>query len=185
MRIIAGKFRGKQIQVPTGDKTRPTTDRVRESVFNLLYSRIDMENLRVLDMFAGTGALGLESISRGAREAVFIEVSRSVLTFCQKNAKHLGVEKMSWFHCADAVNFIKRYRGQKFDVIFADPPYDLPDLPQLPELVLPHLAEGGLFILEHDRRHDFDDHPLLETSRAYGRTIVSVFDPRMAEENDE
>lgn len=185
MRIIAGKYRGKQLKVPKGDATRPTTDRVKESIFNLLFSRMEWENARVLDLFSGTGALGLEAISRGAKEIVSIETNRTALECAKQNAANLGVEKQCWFQLSEAVGFIKRYKGQPFNVIFADPPYELPELPNLPEMILPHLTPDGWLVLEHDKYHNFDDHPLLETSRAYGRTIVSVFTPLMNEEEEE
>ncbi|MBL7977412.1 MAG: 16S rRNA (guanine(966)-N(2))-methyltransferase RsmD [Bacteroidetes Order II. Incertae sedis bacterium] len=185
MRIIAGKFKGRSLKSPKGEITRPTTDRVRTSVFNLLYSRMEMRGARVLDMFAGTGALGIESMSRGAESTTFIELNRTVLELTKQNASIFGIEKQCWFQLGDAVGFIQKYRGPQFDVVFADPPYELEAIPQLPEWVFPQLKPEGLFVLEHDARHSFDEHPALDTSRAYGRTIVSVFRPALLNELDD
>lgn len=179
MRIIAGRFRGRPLRAPKGETTRPTTDRVRSSVFNLLYARMDMRDAMVLDLFSGTGALGLESISRGAKSAVMVDQSRMAIQYAKQNAETFGISDQCWFHLADSLAFAKRYRGPKFDVIFADPPYDLPDLPNLPELLFPLLKEDGWLVLEHDSRHFFDEHPALETCRPYGRTIVSMFHPAL------
>ena len=180
MRIIAGRLRRRALRAPKGSLTRPTSDRTRESIFNLLISRCDLDGAVVLDLFAGTGALGLEAISRGAAAVTFIEKQPHVLKFARLNADDLGVADQCWFLRADAVAYLDRYGGPSFDVIFADPPYDLEAMPGLPDLAVPHLNPGGLFALEHDRRLAFEDHPRLDTSRAYGRTVVSIF--RLEEE---
>ncbi len=177
MRIISGQFRRKSLFVPKGLLTRPSTDRTRESIFNLVMSRMPFSGIDVLDLFAGTGALGLETISRGARRATFVESNPEVLKCTRRNAEELQVADQCSFLRADAVAFLRRYGGLPFDLILADPPYELESLALLPELALPHVAPDGLLILEHDVRHSFDAHPALDTSRAYGRTIVSVFRP--------
>lgn len=179
MRIIGGKYKRKLLKAPKGSATRPTLDRVRESIFNLLFSRVDLVGARILDLFAGTGSLGLEAMSRGATSATFIERQSKVLAFARTNATSLGIDRQVWFFSADAVKYIERYKGPPFDVIFADPPYELPEIPKLPDLVLPHVAEGGRFVLEHDSTHSFENHPAIDTIRPYGRTIVSVFDPEL------
>lgn len=175
MRIIAGRFRRKGLLAPKGNLTRPTTDRAREAVFSMVESRIYLEGATVLDLFAGTGALGFEALSRGAERATFVEQDAAVLQFTRRNAEALGVESESTFFRSDVVAFLEHYSGPAFDLILADPPYELPDLPRLPALVLPHLEPDGVFVLEHDVRLSFDDHPNLETSRTYGRTVVSLF----------
>lgn len=175
MRIIAGRLRRQTLKAPRGHLTRPTADRTREALFNLVASRIDLAGADVLDLFAGTGALGLEAISRGAAAVTFVEHSSQVLKYARQNAADLGVAEACVFMRDDAVAYLERYSGPPFDLILADPPYDLEALRRLPALALPHLEPHGLFILEHDTRHHFDDHPHLDTSRAYGRTIVTVF----------
>ena len=185
MRIIAGRLRRRVLRAPKGYLTRPTSDRTRESIFNLLTSRRDLDGARVLDLFAGTGALGLEAISRGAATAAFVEKQPHVLKFARLNADDLDVAAQCWFLRADAVAYLNRYNGPPFDIVFADPPYDLAALPDLPDLAVPHLNPDGLFVLEHDARLAFDDHPRLDVSRPYGRTIVSIFRPELEQDGDE
>jgi len=175
MRIIAGHLRRRSLKAPKGSLTRPTTDRIREALFGMVESRIALEEADVLDLFAGTGALGYEAISRGARLVTFVESNPVVIKCARQNALDLGVDERCFYVQMDAVRYLKRYDGPPLDLIVADPPYDLPTLPQLPAFALLHLKPGGLFVLEHDRRHNFDEHPALDTSRPYGRTTVSVF----------
>lgn len=175
MRIIAGRLRRRTLRAPSGNLTRPTTDRTREALFNLLEARLSFEDADVLDLFAGTGALGLEAISRGARAATFVEQSSKVMNYVRQNANDLGVADQCWMLRADAISYLERYSGPPFDVIFADPPYALDDLERLPDLAVPHLKPDGRFVLEHDKRLVFEDHPHLDTTRPYGRTTVSVF----------
>lgn len=175
MRIIAGRLRRRSLQAPKGRLTRPTSDRVREAIFSLIESRLVLDGADVLDLFAGTGALGLEAISRGAVAVTMVEANAAVLKVARQNAADLGVDDALDALRADAVAFLERYSGPSFDLILADPPYALDTLRRLPDLALPRLKPHGLFVLEHDKRHDFTDHPHLETSRPYGRTIVSLF----------
>jgi 16S rRNA (guanine(966)-N(2))-methyltransferase RsmD len=175
MRIIAGQLKRKSIRAPQGHLTRPTTDRTRESLFHLVEARLALREAEVLDLFAGTGALGLEAISRGARFVTFVENERRVMQVARDNADTLDVSNQGRFVPGDAVHFLETYNGPPFDLIMADPPYDLDAMDRLPDLALPHVREGGLLTLEHDTRIFFDEHPHLDTSRPYGRTIVSVF----------
>lgn len=177
MRIIAGRYRRRPLKAPKGFSTRPSTDRIRESLFNLIASRMDLEAVDVLDLFAGSGALGLEALSRGARSAVFVESNPRVLQCARQNAESLEAIESCRFVRAEVLHFLARYNGAPFDLILADPPYGLPGLQKLPAAVLPHVAQQGLFALEHDRSNRFEDHPRLSTSRAYGRSIVSIFAP--------
>src|SRR5690554_4500585 len=177
MRIIAGRFARRKLLSPKGDLTRPTMSQTRESLFHLAESRMELQGAHVLDLFAGTGALGLEAISRGAESCTFVEQSGKVLKYARLNAEEFGVEDQCVFIRADVVTYLKKYRGPAFDLIVADPPYDFEAMKDLPRLALPHVAPTGLFILEHDRRIFFDGHPNLDTSRPYGRTFVSVFLP--------
>jgi 16S rRNA (guanine966-N2)-methyltransferase len=173
MRIIGGRFRGHRLQAPRAG-ARPTTDRVREALFNLLASRTDLEGERVLDLFAGSGALGLEALSRGAAEATFVEQHGPALATIRANASALGVEANCRLVRGDAFRFLETASGD-YAVIFADPPYDLAGVERLPDAALARLAPAGIFALEHDRGHDFDDHAALLTSRAYGRSVISLF----------
>ena len=178
MRIVGGRLARRPIQAPKGDRTRPTTDRVREALFSLLGARMDVGGARVLDLFAGSGALGLEALSRGAARATFVERHGPTLALARRNAVDLGVAERATFLRADALATLRRLAdgGPEADLVLADPPYDLPDLPDLPALVRPVLAPGGLLALEHDARHAFDGAPGHVLSRAYGRTVVSLFE---------
>jgi 16S rRNA (guanine966-N2)-methyltransferase len=175
MRIVAGKFRSRSLASPKGQLTRPTTDRVRESLFNMVHSLGGLNEKRVLDLFAGTGALGLEALSRGASHVTFVEKNPKVLFYARQNAETFSVQNQCAFLTADVIAFLKRPSRITFDYIFADPPYEQEGMDQLPERVQQHLSESGIFILEHDKRIFFDEHPRLITSRKYGRTIVSIF----------
>jgi len=185
MRIIAGQYGGHGLKSPSGHETRPSTARVRESLFSLVDARIYLEGAEVLDLFAGTGALGLEAISRGADLVTFVEEKRNVLDYARANAEKLGVEDKCIFIRGDAVEFIRQYDGPELDLIMADPPYKLDAMQEMPDLAVPNLHVDGVFTLEHSSHDWFDDHPNLMTSRPYGRTIVSLFRPPLPPEEEE
>ena len=184
MRIIAGQFGGHGLQSPQGHQTRPSTARTRESLFGLVDARIYLEGAEVLDLFAGTGALGLEAISRGASLVTFVEENRKVLDYARANAEKLGVEEKCIFIQGDAVEYLRRHSGPELDLIMADPPYELDELRELPDLAIPKLQTDGVFTLEHSSHDWFDEHPHLMTSRPYGRTIVSLFRPPLPPEEE-
>ncbi len=184
MRIIAGQFKGHGLQSPPGHETRPSTARTRESLFGLVDARMYLEDAEVLDLFAGTGALGLEAISRGAGLVTFVEQDAEVLDYARENAQKLGVEDQCIFIVGDAVEYLRRYSGPDLDLVMADPPYKLEAMKELPDLAIPHLDVDGIFTLEHSSHHWFDEHPRLMTSRSYGRTIVSLFRPALPPEEE-
>ena len=173
MRIIAGTYSGRTIAAPPGRGTRPTSERVREALFNVLAARVAFGGLAVLDLFAGSGALGLEALSRGAASATLVERHGPTLAVARSNASALGVSVQAVR--ADVLAFLRRPSRALFGLAFADPPYDAPEIPDLPALVRPYLAPDALFALEHDTRHDFSEAPGLVLTRAYGQTVVSLF----------
>ncbi|MFW5955138.1 MAG: 16S rRNA (guanine(966)-N(2))-methyltransferase RsmD [Rhodothermales bacterium] len=177
MRIIAGRFKRRTIKAPKGRLTRPTTDRTREAAFNLIESRVSLVGAHFLDLFAGSGAVALEALSRNALHATLVESDGRVFAYARENAALLGVEEECTFVRMDVLAYLRRKDDLAFDVIFADPPYDLPSVALLPELVLPRLSPDGLFVLEHDARVSLEHHPNLETSRAYGKSMLSIFRP--------
>lgn len=185
MRIIAGRFRGHSIQSPPGHMTRPSTARTRESLFALVDSRIYLEDAEVLDLFSGTGALGLEAISRGASLVTFVEKDAEVLDFARQNAETLGVSDQCIFIKGDALTYLRRYNGPELDLIMADPPYELDGLRDIPDLAIPHLHTDGVLTLEHSSHDWFDEHPHQMTSRKYGRTIVTIFRPPLPPKDEE
>ncbi|MFB6098154.1 MAG: RsmD family RNA methyltransferase [Salinibacter sp.] len=185
MKLIAGRFGGHLLKTPSGHQTRPSTARTREALFGLIDARIYLEGAEVLDLFAGTGALGLEAISRGAALVTFVEQDREVLQYARENAEKLGVEDKCIFIQGDAVEYLRSYSGPELDLILADPPYELEAMQEMPDLAIPHLKTDGVFTLEHSSHDWFDDHPHLMTSRSYGRTIVSLFRPPLPPEEGE
>lgn len=150
MRVIAGELGGRKLRSIDRPGLRPTTDRVRESIFNMLVARIDFEGIELLDLFAGTGALGIEAISRGAARAHFVEQDRRSVAVIQENLDTLGIAESCSVAATDAIRFLEK-TDRSFDLIMADPPYAAPLFERLLELIFARaiLAPGGLFVLEH------------------------------------
>jgi 16S rRNA (guanine966-N2)-methyltransferase len=123
VRIIAGRWRGRRIEAPAGDLVRPTGDRVREAWMSIVHG--SLPEARVLDLFSGSGALGLEALSRGATAVDFVETSPSSLAVLRQNVETLGAEESSAIHRVDALRFVESLPAGAYDVAFADPPYDL------------------------------------------------------------
>lgn len=162
--------------MPRSFKARPTTDFAKENLFNVLANRIDLaDNVSALDLFAGTGSISLELLSRGCQEVVSVEKDRDHFAFICKIRRELNAEGWKPVH-ADVFRFLKSGHGL-FDFVFADPPYELSALDTLPDLVLGSgmLKEGGLFVLEHGKKNVFDAHPHFSGHRAYGSVNFSFF----------
>jgi 16S rRNA (guanine966-N2)-methyltransferase len=181
MRIVAGKFRGAQIEAPKGLVTRPTSDRLRQALFNVLEHgapAFDFEGARVLDLFAGSGALGLEALSRGARYCVFIEENAQARAAIRRNVETLGLTGASKIWRRDATRLGPVGTLQAFDLIFCDPPYGQ----SLGERALAAAAEGGwvkqnaIAVLEERADHDIAwPTPFLEIDRRrYGETAIAI-----------
>ncbi len=176
MRIIRGKYGRRRFDVPTNIKARPTTDFARENLFNVLENRLDFEGLAALDLFAGTGAVSFELLSRGCSRVVCVEKHPVQYNFILKVQKELADDNLMPVR-GDVFRFVASCR-EGFDFIFADPPYDLPQLPSIPAKVLDEAAilrPGGLFVLEHSRANDFSSHPLFVEHRTYGSVNFSFF----------
>ncbi|MEG1585567.1 MAG: 16S rRNA (guanine(966)-N(2))-methyltransferase RsmD [Bacteroidales bacterium] len=175
MRIISGIYRRRRFDVPKNIKARPTTDFARENLFNVLNNIIDFEDMKALDLFAGTGAISFELLSRGAGRVVSVEKHGTQYDFIRKVAKELKDDNIVPIK-GDVFKFIASSR-EKFDFIFADPPYDLPELEKIPELIFKAglLKEDGLFILEHSKNNDFSDMPEFDELRTYGSVNFSFF----------
>src|SRR5689334_3032384 len=135
MRIITGKFKGRRLLTVPNDSVRPATDRVKGSIFNMLQNRLNLVDAAVLDLFAGSGSLGFEALSRGAASVVFVDDSSIALEFVDRNAGVLGCADACETIQGDALDFIAKARS-KFDLIFADPPYEYPGTSRLPEAIL-------------------------------------------------
>jgi 16S rRNA (guanine966-N2)-methyltransferase len=175
MRIISGKYRSRQIQTPTNLPVRPTTDFAKESLFNILNNLVDFEGLKVLDLFAGTGNLSYEFFSRGASLVTAVENERKCSMFIERTAELLNADCINVFR-TDVFQFLKHPYGN-YDVIFADPPYDMEELDTLPDKVFKAeiLSPDGWFILEHSKRHKFQDFPFFDQQRTYGNVNFSFF----------
>lgn len=171
MRIIGGRFRGRTLAAFRGQEIRPTPDRVKESLFQILMPRL--VGARVLDLFAGSGALGLESLSRGAREAVFNDASAESLAVLKKNLSALNVQAS--VTQKDFCACLKSAEGE-FDIIFCDPPYRESFLQEICNLVKEQalLSEGGIVVYESEREERAEGFELLD-ERRYGRTRVTLW----------
>lgn len=177
MRIIAGEARSRTIEAPQGRDTRPTLDRVRENLFNILQRHIF--EARVLDLFAGSGALSLEALSRGASSAVMVDHDRAAQLCEQRNVEKLGYgERATLFRC-DAQSALRQLtaRGAQFDLAFLDPPYAMSDLREITAQLCPLLAPGALIVVEHPAGHPalVADGFLLTDTRKWGYVGVSIY----------
>jgi len=175
MRIISGTFKGRRFQLPKGLMARPTTDFAKEGLFDLLNNRIDFEGLRVLDLFAGTGSIGVEFLSRGAAQVSCVEQYPLHVKFIRSVIQKLDAGNMTVIQ-GDVFDFIKHSSGT-FDLIFTDAPYADERLSSLPDLIFQStlLAEDGWLVTEHSKKTNFSNHPNFIDQRAYGSVNFSFF----------
>lgn len=175
MRIISGIYGGRRLSPPKNITARPTTDFAKESLFNLLNNRMDFEGIDVLDLFAGTGGIGIECVSRGAREVTAVEIAHVQQNWIISCCRQLGIKNLSMIR-GDVFKFLSACRT-KYDLIFADPPYALEALPTLPDVVLERdiLKENGWLVIEHGKDTDFTSHPRHVETRTYGSVHFSFF----------
>ena len=179
MRIIGGKLKGRRFDPPADNwPTRPTTDMAKEALFNILNNLIDFEETKVLDLFGGTGSHSYEFISRGCQDVTYVDNFALAVRFVRKTAQVFDIESSLRIQQMDVFHFIKHCSTQ-FDYIFAGPPYALPTIDTIPDLIFEKnlLLPDGLFVLEHNPYHDFMEHPRLADVRKYGKTIFSFFKP--------
>jgi 16S rRNA (guanine966-N2)-methyltransferase len=174
MRIISGKHKGLVIPMPKGGDIRPTTDRAKEALFSILMGRYDFDDLSVLDLFAGTGGMTFEFISRGCAKVTAVEKNRRVLNQAKAFALRHNISDIDYVG-ADVFTYVKQSK-HTFDLIFADPPYHLKTISQLPVLIQNAglLNPEGLLIIEHESKLKWD-HPNLIESRNYGQSVFSMF----------
>lgn len=178
MRIIAGEFGGRRLKSIESPGLRPTTDRVRESIFNILSARIEFEGARALDLFAGTGALGIEAISRGATACDFVERERKALAIIRENLSSLDLLARGRIVNSDAIAFVGHVEGG-YDIIFADPPYAASVFEKLIHTIFERslLNDGGLLVVEHAstmRGHTREGIDLL-LEREFGDSAISIY----------
>lgn len=175
MRIISGRYKGRRIEVPSSFKARPTTDFAKENLFNILNNWIDWDGLSALDLFGGTGSISFELVSRGCSKVISIEKSPMHYGFIEKTKKLLDAKELCSYKM-DVFKYISICKEQ-FDFIFADPPYDLEFLPEVPKLIFEKdmLKDGGTFIMEHSKSNDFSALPYFYERRVYGSVNFSIF----------
>ena len=176
MRIIGGKLKGKVILPPAGYQARPTTDFAKEGLFNILDNEYEFEDLKVLDLFGGTGSIAFEFASRGAARVYCVEMARENASFIKTEAQRLGMDNVTMVR-DNVFDFLPICR-ERFDLVFADPPYALEGLEKLPDLVFAAdiLYPERYFILEHGDEHSFVNHPRFVKERHYGRVHFSFFE---------
>jgi len=177
LRIIGGTHRGRRIEPPSNFKARPTTDFAREGLFNILNNRIDFDELIVLDLFSGTGSISYEFASRGAAQIHLIDKDPKHIAGIKRIINEIGFENIRPIHI-DVKAYLKTC-SIKYDVVFADPPYDLSWLKELPDIVTKSgvIKDDGFFILEHPRALSFSNHELFFDHRNYGGVNFSFFRP--------
>lgn len=175
MRIIAGKYGRRRFDVPTNITARPTTDFARENIFNVLSNIIDFEGIVAVDLFAGTGAVSIELLSRGAASVTSVEKAGVQARFIAETARKLGDDNLHLIK-GDVFRYLATVKSGA-DLVFADPPYEHPRFAEIPELVLssPLMKEGTIFVLEHNRNHDFSGLPGFFDKRTYGSVNFSLF----------
>ena len=176
MRIIGGKYRGKAILPPQGYKARPTTDFAKEGLINILNNEYEMDGLKVLDLFGGTGAISYEFASRGAEMVYCVEMAPLHANFIKSQAAALGMRNLTVVR-HNVFEFLDICH-EKFDIIFADPPYAIEGLGELPDKVFSKdiLHPGAYFILEHPEEYNFESNPYFVKERKYGNVHFSFFE---------
>ena len=175
MRIIGGALKGKTILPPAGYKARPTTDFAREALFNILDNEYEFEDLKVLDLFGGTGAVSFEFGSRGVGRVWCVEMARENASFIKREAQRLGLDNVTMVR--DNVFDFLTVCHEKFDIVFADPPYALEGLETIPDKIFAAdiLHPDCYFILEHGGEHSFREHPHFFKEKEYGRVHFTFF----------
>ena len=175
MRIIRGKFGKRRFDVPKNITARPTTDFARENIFNVLENMLDFEGLTALDLFAGTGAISFEFVSRECSEVTAVEMANTQANFIKSVKQKLSADNLRVIK-GDVFKFVETC-SNKFDIIFADPPYDHPRFGEIPSLILNSqmIKPGTLVMVEHSRDYDFSELPHFSEQRTYGSVNFSLF----------
>ena len=175
MRIIRGKYGRRRFDVPTNISARPTTDFARENIFNVIENLVELEGATALDLFAGTGAISLEFLSRGCAHVTCVEKAATQYNFIRKVAQQLNEKNLTIVR-GDALRFLDT-AVTPYDIVFADPPYDMEGFAEIPGRILSShaVAPGTLVIVEHNKSHDFSSLPGFFDHRTYGSVNFSLF----------
>ena len=184
MRVITGSARGTKLFTPDGENTRPTSERNKEALFSMI--QFEIEDKCVLDLFAGSGQLGIEALSRGASSAMFVDSSADAIALCKKNTQKTHFFERSRFLISDYRNYLRKARGRdRYDIVFVDPPYAMDILDVLDRLIDSELVyPGSIIACETDGEIDFSSAPELASkievtrSNTHGRTALTLITPR-------
>lgn len=176
MRVVSGELRGRRFSPPESFSARPTTDFAKENLFNVLANIIDFEEIKVLDIFSGTGSITYEMVSRGCTDVTSVELNYNHQKFIAKTISEFGIKKQAHSIKADAFKFVQN-TTETYDLIFADPPFDLERASELPDIIISRhlLREGGIFILEHSGAGKYNAHPNFVQTRSYGKVNFTFF----------
>lgn len=182
MRIIGGYLKGRVLHPQGKFSARPTTDFAKEGLFNVLTSHIDLDGANVLDLFAGTGNITLEFVSRGVKEITSVEIEQECINNIFKFSKELNIENIKVVR-TDIFKWLQKPKDIAFDVVFADPPYAHKKLTSLPESIVKSglLKSGGWMIVEHGKEIDFSEYPFFVFKRTYGNVNFSFFEYKSQE----
>ncbi|MDB5136800.1 MAG: methyltransferase protein [Mucilaginibacter sp.] len=175
MRIIGGTLRGLRLNPPKNLPVRPTTDMAKEALFNILQNQIEFENIKVLDLFCGTGNISLEFASREAAEVIAVDRSIHCINYIKDTARQHHLEQIKTYK-ADVFKYLE-LETEQYDLIFADPPYDLNRIPEIPKIIFEKklLLPGGGLILEHQSLQNLSNHAAFAEQRSYGHSAFSFF----------
>jgi 16S rRNA (guanine966-N2)-methyltransferase len=177
MRIIAGQYRGRSLSTVRDLSVRPTTDRAKQTIFDILSNRLEFDGIEVLDLFAGSGSLGLEAISRGAQSTTFVDKAPQSIRVLEANIKTLGCTDQCTAYSADVFWFLKNTR-KAFDLIFVDPPYRLEGIVGLPNAIYESqvVKEGAIVVMEHSKESQVELSELKYdiTRKPFGQTMVLI-----------
>jgi 16S rRNA (guanine(966)-N(2))-methyltransferase RsmD len=179
MRIIGGSLKGLRLNPPKNLPVRPTTDLAKEALFNILQNKIDFEDIKVLDLFSGTGNISMEFASRGAAQVIAVDRSIQCVHYLKDTARQHGLTNIKAFK--DDVFKYLELETEQFDLIFADPPYDLNKIPEIPKIIFDKnlLLPDGLLIVEHQSMQNLSNHPAFTEQRKYGHSSFSFFNNLM------
>lgn len=175
MRIIGGTLRGLRLNPPKNLPVRPTTDLAKEALFNILQNQIEFEDIKVLDLFAGTGNISLEFASREAAQVIAVDRSIHCINYIKDASRQHRLEQIKTYK-ADVFKFLE-LETEQYDLIFADPPYDLNRIPEIPKIIFEKklLLPGGMLIVEHQSLQNLSNHPAFTEQRQYGHSAFSFF----------
>ena len=175
MRIVSGKYKGMRFEPPKDITARPTTDFAKEGLFNVLSKYTDFEDVTVLDLFAGTGSISYEFISRGAKKVTAVEMSSTQIDFVKKTINKLKINNLNIYK-SEVLRYLEKC-SEQYDFIFADPPYQMKSVEEIPNMIFNNnlLKTNGIFIFEHGKNQNFIRHQNFIEERKYGNVHFSLF----------